>query len=48
MPAYLYEVNDHFRLEPLREMLRNPRVVGIVAMDSKESSFGYRMVNASN
>jgi peptide chain release factor subunit 1 len=40
MPAYLYEVNDHFRLEPLREMLRNPRVVGIVAMDSKESSFG--------
>jgi peptide chain release factor subunit 1 len=38
--AYLYEVNDHFRLEPLREMLRHPRVVGIVAMDSKEASFG--------
>jgi peptide chain release factor subunit 1 len=38
--AYLYEVNDHFRLEPLRKMLRDPRVVGIVAMDSKEAGFG--------
>ncbi|MCW4046302.1 MAG: peptide chain release factor aRF-1 [Candidatus Bathyarchaeota archaeon] len=38
--TYLYEVDDHFHLEPLREMLRNPRVVGIVAMDSKEASFG--------
>jgi peptide chain release factor subunit 1 len=38
--AYLYEVNDHFRLEPLGKMLRDPRVVGIVAMGSKEASFG--------
>jgi len=38
--AYLYEVDDHFQLEPLREMLRNPKVVGLVAMDSKEASFG--------
>jgi peptide chain release factor subunit 1 len=38
--AFLYEVNDHFRLEPLRKMLRDPRVVGIVAMDSKEAGFG--------
>ena len=38
--AYLYEVDDHFRLEPLRKMLRDPRVVGLVAMDSKEASFG--------
>ncbi len=38
--AYLYEVDDHFRLEPLREMLRNQRVVGLIAMDSKEASFG--------
>src|SRR5208282_5568386 len=38
--AYLYEVDDHFRLEPLREMLRNPKVVGLVALDSKEASFG--------
>jgi len=38
--AYLYEVDDHFRLEPLREMLRDQRVVGLVAMDAKEASFG--------
>jgi peptide chain release factor subunit 1 len=38
--TYLYEVDDHFRLEPLREMLRNQRIVGLVAMDSKEASFG--------
>ena len=38
--CYLYEVDDHFRLEPLREMLRNQRVVGLIAMDSKEASFG--------
>ena len=38
--AYLYEVDDHFHLEPLREMLRNQRVVGLVAVDSKEASFG--------
>ena len=37
---YQYEVDDHFHLEPLREMLRNPRVVGIVAMGSKEASLG--------
>ena len=38
--AYLYEVDDHFRLEPLREMLREQRVVGLVAMGAKEASFG--------
>jgi peptide chain release factor subunit 1 len=38
--AYLYEVDDHFRLEPLREMLRDQRTVGLMAMDSKEASFG--------
>jgi peptide chain release factor subunit 1 len=38
--AYSYEVNDHFHLEPLREMLRDQKVVGLVAMDSKEASFG--------
>ena len=38
--AYLYEVDNHFRLEPLREMLRDQRVVGLIAMDSKEASFG--------
>ena len=38
--TYLYEVDDHFHLEPIREMLRNPRFVGLVAMDSKKASFG--------
>ena len=38
--TYLYEVDDHFRLEPLREMLRDQRTVGLIAMDSKEASFG--------
>jgi peptide chain release factor subunit 1 len=38
--TYLYEVDNHFRLEPLREMLRTQKVVGLIAMDSKEASFG--------
>jgi len=38
--AYLLEVDDHFHLEPLREMLRAPGVVGLLALDSKEASFG--------
>jgi peptide chain release factor subunit 1 len=38
--AFFYMVDDHFRLEPLREMLRDQRVAGLVAMDSKEASFG--------
>ncbi len=37
---YFYEVDKHFRLEPLREMLRNQNVIGVVAIDSKEASFG--------
>lgn len=38
--TYLYEVDDHFHLEPIREMLRNPRIIGLIVMDSKEASFG--------
>jgi peptide chain release factor subunit 1 len=38
--TYLYEVDNHFRLELLREMLRDPRIVGLLVMDSKEASFG--------
>jgi len=38
--TYVFEVNHHFHLEPLREMLRNPRIVGFISMDSKEASFG--------
>ena len=38
--TYLYEVDDHFRLEPLREMLRDQKVVGLIAVDAREASFG--------
>ena len=38
--AYLFEVDDHFHLEPLRDMLRNQKLLGLIAMDSKEASFG--------
>ncbi|MEJ2126467.1 MAG: peptide chain release factor aRF-1 [Candidatus Bathyarchaeota archaeon] len=38
--TYVFEANHHFHLEPLREMLRNPRIVGFISMDSKEASFG--------
>ena len=37
---YRYEVDNHFSLEPLREMLRDLKVVGLIAIDSKEASFG--------
>ncbi|HML01905.1 MAG TPA: peptide chain release factor aRF-1 [Candidatus Bathyarchaeia archaeon] len=36
----LYEVDDHFHLEPLREMLRKQKIVGLIAIDSKEAGFG--------
>jgi peptide chain release factor subunit 1 len=38
--TFLFEVDDHFHLEPLREMLRHPRVIGLIALDSKEAAFG--------
>jgi peptide chain release factor subunit 1 len=38
--TYVFEVDHHFHLEPLRQMLRNPRIVGFIALDSKEASFG--------
>ncbi|MGE5187549.1 MAG: peptide chain release factor aRF-1 [Betaproteobacteria bacterium] len=38
--VYLYEVDNHFHLEPLREMLRDQKVVGVIAVDSKEANFG--------
>ncbi len=38
--AYLCRVDNHFHLEPLREMLRSQKVVGILTVDSKEASFG--------
>ncbi len=38
--AYRYFADTQFRLEPLREMLRDPKIVGILALDAKQASFG--------
>jgi len=38
--TYLYAVDVYFRLETLREMLRDQKIVGILALDSKEANFG--------
>jgi peptide chain release factor subunit 1 len=37
---YVYEVDNHFQLEPLREMLRDQKIIGLIALDSKEAGFG--------
>jgi peptide chain release factor subunit 1 len=37
---YLCVIDDHFQLEPLRDMLRDQRIVGFIAVDAKEASFG--------
>jgi peptide chain release factor subunit 1 len=36
----VFEISHHFHLEPLRQMVRNPRLVGFIVLDSKEASFG--------
>jgi peptide chain release factor subunit 1 len=38
--CYLYTVDDHFNLEPLRQMLRDQKIVGILTLDAKQASFG--------
>ncbi len=38
--AYRYYADDHFHLEPLREMLRDQKIVGVLALDAKQASFG--------
>jgi peptide chain release factor subunit 1 len=38
--TYVCEFSGRFHLEPLRQMLRNPRIVGFIVLDSKEASFG--------
>ncbi|HTY76018.1 MAG TPA: peptide chain release factor aRF-1 [Candidatus Nanoarchaeia archaeon] len=40
VPTYLLEVDSHFHLEPLREMAKGKKVIGIMAVDTKEASFG--------
>ncbi len=37
---FLFEIDNHFDLEPLREMLRDQKIVGLIALDSKEAGFG--------
>ena len=37
---YQYKVDNHFQLEPLREMIRDQKVAGLFAIDSKTASFG--------
>lgn len=38
--AFLFGVEDHFLLEPLREMVRGQKIVGLLALDSKQACFG--------
>ena len=37
---YLYRCDDHFHLDPLRDMLREQNVVGVLSMDSTEAGLG--------
>lgn len=37
---YFFAADHHFHLEILRDMVRNPRIVGFISMDSKQASFG--------
>ena len=40
VPKFLFMIDTHFRLEPLREMLRDQKIVGLLAMDAKDAGFG--------
>ncbi|MCW4005826.1 MAG: peptide chain release factor aRF-1 [Candidatus Bathyarchaeota archaeon] len=40
LAMYLCVVDNHFQLEPLRAMLRDQKVVGLIALDAKEACFG--------
>ena len=37
---YRLSVDNHFDLSPLREMLRDQKIVGIIVLDAKTASFG--------
>ncbi len=37
---YSYSVDARFNLEPLRQMLRDQKIVGILALDAKQATFG--------
>jgi peptide chain release factor subunit 1 len=36
--SYLCAIEDHFVLEPLRDMLRDQRITGIITLDAKEAN----------
>ncbi len=38
--VYLYRCDDHFHLDPLRDMLREQNVVGVLSMDATEAGLG--------
>jgi peptide chain release factor subunit 1 len=38
--SYFYAIGEHFELGPLRDMLRDQKIVGILALDSKKAVFG--------
>ena len=38
--VYLYRCDDHFHLDPLRDMLREQNVIGVLALDATEAGLG--------
>ncbi len=38
--VYLYRCDDHFHLDPLRDMLREQNVIGVMAVDATEAGLG--------
>jgi peptide subunit release factor 1 (eRF1)/transcriptional regulator with XRE-family HTH domain len=38
--TYLYRCDDHFHLDPLREMLREENIIGLLALDATEAGLG--------
>jgi peptide chain release factor subunit 1 len=42
--SYLSAIDDHFILEPLRDMLRDQRVTGIITLDAKEATLSLLIV----
>ncbi|MDG6907973.1 MAG: peptide chain release factor aRF-1, partial [Nitrososphaerota archaeon] len=38
--TYLYRCDDHFHLDPLRDMLREQDVIGVLSLDASEAGFG--------
>ncbi len=38
--TYLYRCDDHFHLEPLREMIKEEKIIGIISIDNTETGLG--------